>query len=210
MFVDDSKNVTGSRERSRPRGAEPAHGARWVAGGRAEAGRGLFPALLWTVQGFVLYGKGASAMSMLSFASTSLPGRVRLPRICARLRCLRSQVLSRRGEARARGAAQAGKVWGFPGSLPNPFPWLGVPGSGPRWSQGAGSGGKGCSRAKDVSPRSRVLTEALAGLSRSRSCLRAVFPFARAVAARCFWPGTSWCLERKLRSSCGRKTASQK
>ncbi|XP_071583140.1 uncharacterized protein [Heliangelus exortis] len=69
----------------------------------------------------------------------------------------------------------------------------------------------GCSRVGLSSPRYPDPTELPARLSRSQPCLRSPFSFSRAAATGCLWPeGASWCLERELRSSSERNTASQK
>lgn len=133
-----------------------------------------------------------------------------LPGSSCRSRCLSSRVLPRGGERRLEAPPEVGRVWGFPGSFPAPLPRIFAAGvRSPE--QEAGFCGRGCSRAGCGSPLCPALAETTAGLCRSRPCLGAPSPFARAAATGCLWPeGASRYFERELRSNYGRKIASQK
>lgn len=150
----------------------PSERAGGRVGGQSRS-RGI-PALPGAMRDAGCKGRGLPPCQRGPSPPASLPGSVRLPGLSAHLRGLKSLFLPRGGGARARMAPEAGKVRGFPGSDPASLircPWGPVAG-------GAGGGGEDA-RVGSFSPRSPGPVEQLAGLSRSRPCLPALFPSLR-------------------------------
>lgn len=181
MFADDSCKMSPEAEASPGSGACPGCA---LAVGKGRGGRDLCPAGPGGMRGT---GEEAAAVPALSLAPRipALPG--------SSSRCLVSHVLSR-GEERGLGpppereGSSEWEGWAVSGSSPAPLPRILGPG-GRSQEQEAGCCGRGCSRAGSGSPLCPRPAEDPAGLCRSRPCLRAPFPLARAAATGCLGPG---------------------